>query len=215
MLSGCAVWVWCYVLCDRQNRTFTDAYTGVPFDLSRVMFIATANTATPISPPLLDRMEVRHRMFTQTLGSIPEWRCVLMDPTNTAGFLCWPLSRAFTPPLPPPQMIALEGYTLEEKLQIARVHLLPKQIRRHGLLPGSVIVGDDVMQVTDKTARSARWPGAMSRCLHGSRTDLVPVPVPAELTVSMCPHVQLLCAGGFACYCPHCGPLTVWLPGWS
>ncbi|MFL5309374.1 MAG: endopeptidase La [Myxococcales bacterium] len=88
------------VLDPAQNRTFTDTYLGVAFDLSRVLFVCTANTTDTIAPALLDRMEV----------------------------------------------VALSGYTEEEKLRIARSHLFPKQLRAHGLREGEVQLPDELVR---------------------------------------------------------------------
>jgi ATP-dependent Lon protease len=75
------------VLDPEQNNTFADHYLDVPFDLSKVMFITTANLLGPVPAPLRDRMEE----------------------------------------------IPLSGYTPEEKAQIARRHLLPRQLAEHGI----------------------------------------------------------------------------------
>jgi ATP-dependent Lon protease len=75
------------VLDPEQNSTFRDHYLGVTYDLSKVLFIATANILDPIQPAFLDRMEV----------------------------------------------LNLSGYTLEEKMHIARRHLIPKQTDENGI----------------------------------------------------------------------------------
>jgi len=84
------------VLDPEQNFSFRDHYLDVAYDLSKVLFIATANVTETIHPAFLDRMEV----------------------------------------------IPLSGYTEEEKLQIARQHLIPKQLRETGLTVEQVQFGD-------------------------------------------------------------------------
>ena len=98
------------VLDSEQNHAFRDHFLEIPLDLTKVMFITTANTTDTIPRPLLDRMEV----------------------------------------------IRLASYTDEEKLQIARRHLLPKQLAEHGLKKGAVRIRDDVIRsiIRDYTRES-------------------------------------------------------------
>ncbi|MCJ8210127.1 endopeptidase La [Mucilaginibacter sp. RS28] len=88
------------VLDPEQNATFYDNYVELDFDLSNVMFIATANSLSSVQPALLDRMEI----------------------------------------------IEVNGYTIEEKIEIARQHLLPKQREAHGVKTKEVILKNDVIE---------------------------------------------------------------------
>ncbi len=90
------------VLDPEQNSTFRDHYVDVPFDLSKALFITTANILDPVPPALRDRMEV----------------------------------------------LELPGYTEEEKVAIARRHLVPKQTAEHGLVAGEQIeFTDDALRL--------------------------------------------------------------------
>ncbi len=88
------------VLDPEQNHEFSDHYIECTFDLSRVLFIATANTLSTIPPALLDRMEV----------------------------------------------IELSGYTEEEKIEIGRTHLIPRQLEAHGLTEENIELNDSALQ---------------------------------------------------------------------
>ncbi len=98
------------VLDPQQNATFRDHYLDVPFDLSKVMFITTANISQTIHPALLDRMEI----------------------------------------------IELPGYTTEEKIQIARQYLIPRQIKENGLTRHPVTFEDKTLaRITQSYTREA------------------------------------------------------------
>ena len=88
------------VLDGEQNGTYRDHYLEIPYDLSDVLFITTANTLDTVPRPLLDRMEI----------------------------------------------IELGSYTDEEKLMIAKNHLIPKQLGKHGLKKSQVRVTDDAVR---------------------------------------------------------------------
>lgn len=88
------------VLDGEQNKTYRDHFLEIPFDLSNVMFITTANTLDTIPRPLLDRMEI----------------------------------------------IELNSYTDEEKLRIAKNHLIPKQLSKHGLKKSQLRISDDAIR---------------------------------------------------------------------
>ncbi|HEX7622160.1 MAG TPA: endopeptidase La, partial [Anaeromyxobacteraceae bacterium] len=87
------------VLDPEQNHAFSDHYLDVAYDLSKVMFVGTANLLDPIPGPLKDRMEV----------------------------------------------LELPGYTFEEKVHIAQNHLIPKQLREHGLSPEAISLDEKAL----------------------------------------------------------------------
>ncbi|MCA9574778.1 MAG: endopeptidase La [Polyangiales bacterium] len=98
------------VLDPEQNDTFSDHYLEIPYDLSKVMFIATANVGDTIPAPLRDRMEI----------------------------------------------IEIPGYTRREKLDIAKVHLVPKQLEDHGIKPETLTISDAALEgIIDHHTREA------------------------------------------------------------
>ncbi len=98
------------VLDPEQNSSFYDHYVEMDFDLSNVMFIATANSLSTIQPALLDRMEI----------------------------------------------IEVNGYTIEEKIEIAKQHLVPKQREAHGLKTKDITLKPDIIEkvIEDYTRES-------------------------------------------------------------
>ena len=98
------------VLDPEQNTTFHDNYLDIDYDLSKVMFIATANDISTIAPPLRDRME----------------------------------------------MIEVSGYLMEEKIEIAKRHLIPRQLVNHGLKTEQIEFTDDILNfIIDKYTRES------------------------------------------------------------
>ncbi|MBK6545522.1 MAG: endopeptidase La [Saprospiraceae bacterium] len=98
------------VLDPEQNSSFHDNYLDLEFDLSNILFIATANSLSTIQPALLDRMEI----------------------------------------------IELQGYSTEEKIEIAKDHLIPSQITEHGLKSNQIKLSDEVLEriIQDYTRES-------------------------------------------------------------
>jgi ATP-dependent Lon protease len=88
------------VLDPEQNNAFKDNYLEVDYDLSKVLFIATANSLDTVQGPLRDRMEI----------------------------------------------IEISGYTVEEKIEITRKHLVPKQLEQHGIKPKDLKIDDKAIQ---------------------------------------------------------------------
>jgi ATP-dependent Lon protease len=98
------------VLDPEQNNAFYDNFLELEYDLSKIMFIATANELNTIQPALLDRMEI----------------------------------------------IEINGYTVEEKIEIAKRHLIPKQIKAHGLKKGQISIPKATIEkiITEYTRES-------------------------------------------------------------
>lgn len=88
------------VLDPEQNKEFHDNFIDLEYDLSKVLFIATANSLETINPALLDRMEI----------------------------------------------IEISGYTIEEKIEIAKQHLIPKQLREHGVKKTQIVFSNEVLE---------------------------------------------------------------------
>jgi ATP-dependent Lon protease len=88
------------VLDPEQNKSFVDHYMELPFDLSEVVFLATANTLETLSAPLRDRLEI----------------------------------------------IEISGYTQDEKIHIARSHLIPKQLKEHAIAPEALTLSDGALR---------------------------------------------------------------------
>ena len=98
------------VLDPEQNEAFHDNYLELDYNLSKVMFVATANSLTTVQPALRDRMEI----------------------------------------------IEINGYTIEEKVQIAKKHLLPKQLKSHGLKKEQFTLADAMLEkIVDQYTRES------------------------------------------------------------
>lgn len=120
------------VLDPEQNNTFSDHYLEIPFDLSGVLFILTANVLENIPGPLRDRLEV----------------------------------------------VEVSGYTMEEKMEIAKRHLLPQELKRHGLTADDLILSEEALkELVESYTREAgvrdlsRRLGAVARSLAVEKAE--------------------------------------------
>ncbi len=130
------------VLDSEQNSTYRDHYLEVPFDLSTVMFITTANTLDTVPRPLLDRMEV----------------------------------------------IELGSYTDEEKLMIAKNHLIPKQLKKHGMKKSQLRITDDAIRETiecyTRESGVRNLERAVSEICRKAAVQLLEQETPKKITVN-------------------------------
>ena len=128
------------VLDSEQNHTYRDHYLEVPFDLSKVMFITTANTVDTIPRPLLDRMEI----------------------------------------------IELNSYTDEEKLMIAKNHLIPKQREKHGIKGKFLKITDDGIREIVRCYTRESGVRTLERCIAQicRKADMVLISQEKSITVS-------------------------------
>ncbi|MEG1874819.1 MAG: endopeptidase La [Angelakisella sp.] len=130
------------VLDGEQNNSFRDHFIEIPFDLSQVFFIATANSRETIPAPLLDRMEI----------------------------------------------IEIGSYTREEKFQIAKRHLVPKQLTRHGIPPRSLSIADGALyDIIDYYTREAGVRGAerqLASLCRKAAVKLVSKEPPKRVTIT-------------------------------
>src|SRR5688572_19847330 len=136
------------VLDPEQNSTFRDHYLDVPFDLSEVLFITTANVLDPVPPALRDRMEV----------------------------------------------LEIPGYTEQEKLAIAKQHLVQRQVKNHGLTSKQLRVTDDALRTVIRgytreagVRNRARELGALCRKAARRRAegDESPLTITRDVIVEM------------------------------
>lgn len=130
------------VLDGEQNKTYRDHYLEIPFDLSNVMFITTANTLDTIPRPLLDRMEI----------------------------------------------IELSSYTDEEKLMIAKKHLIPKQLKKHGIKKSQLRITDDAIREMIRCYTRESGVRNLERCIgevcRKTTTQLITTDVTKRITVT-------------------------------
>ena len=133
------------VLDPEQNKTFTDHYLELEYDLSNALFICTANDLSAMSGPLRDRLEI----------------------------------------------IEVSGYTPSEKVHIARDHLLPRQLERHGIAPDALTIDDETIRalITDYTREAGvrqlqRELTRLCRALtlEIARSDADPASIALEIT---------------------------------
>ncbi len=149
------------VLDAEQNHTYRDHYLEVPFDLSDVLFITTANTLDTIPRPLLDRMEI----------------------------------------------IELGSYTDEEKAMIAKNHLIPKQLQKHGLKKSQIRINDEAIRemITCYTRESGVR--TLERCIgeicRKAAMAIVAQETPKRITVSAANMENFL---GIRKFLPDCLP---------